>query len=303
LNNKRFISIKSSINWINIQPLNKGWSKDEKYIVTDNQGDKYLLRISSIELYESKNKQFYLLKEIENIGINASRVIDFGILNEKEIYMLLTWLDGESAEEVVSKLSNNDAYILGIEAGKILYKLHSIPIDNVSSSWWDKYQKKMPIKIENINKCELEFPEKELVVDYVKNNMFLVENRKQSFSHGDFHVGNMIVKDGKIGIIDFDKNTIADPYDEFKPFCWNVFVNEYFETGLINGYFNNNIPKDFFPILALYAAESLISHLPWAITYGEDEVKTAYTVIKSVMKWYDNFKLVIPTWYKGVLNI
>ena len=84
------------------------------------------------------------------------------------------------------------------------------------------------------------------------------------------------------------------------PFCWNVYASEYFETGLINGYFNNQIPNDFFKILALYAAESLISHLPWAMTFGKEEVETALKVTKSTLLWYDNFTREIPTWYKGV---
>ena len=54
----------------------------------------------------------------------------------------------------------------------------------------------------------------------------------------------------------------------------------------------------FFEVLALYAAEQLLSHLPWAITFGEEEIKTAYKVMNAVLDWYDNFNLLIPKWYK-----
>ena len=110
----------------------------------------------------------------------------------------------------------------------------------------------------------------------------------------------MIVNCGKIGIIDFDKCGVADPYDEFKPFCWNVLASDFFETGLINGYFDNVIPQDFFPVLAIYAAESLISHLPWAATFGETEIKVAFDIFHRVFKWYDDFNLIVPTWYQGI---
>ena len=80
-------------------------------------------------------------------------------------------------------------------------------------------------------------------------------------------------------------------------------INEYFETGLINGYFDNIIPDDFFQILKFYIAESLISHLPWAVTYNEEETKTAQKVADYQMIWYDNFKSIVPTWYKGVLHL
>ena len=32
-----------------------------------------------------------------------------------------------------------------------------------------------------------------------------------------------------------------------------------------------------------------------------EEVKTAFELYDKVIEWYDNFKLEIPTWYKGVL--
>lgn len=216
--------------------------------------------------------------------------------------MTLSYLEGQAADEIVSALDDRTAYSLGVEAGKTLKLLHGIPVQTPKQSWWEKYSAKIPKKIERIRSCELSLPQREMLIGYIEEHIALVKNRRQVFSHSDYHVGNMIVNGGKVSIIDFDKNTISDPYDEFKPFCWNVFANEYFETGLINGYFGSNIPDDFFPVLALYAAESLISHLPWAITFGQQEIETAYRVIDSTLRWYDNFTLTVPTWYKGILE-
>lgn len=72
-----------------------------------------------------------------------------------------------------------------------------------------------------------------------------VKHRPTLFQHGDYHCGNMIVNSGRIGIIDFDKNSAADPYDEFKCFCWNVYANRHFEKGIIDGYFEGRPPKEF----------------------------------------------------------
>lgn len=301
MDNFIFSNIKNSVDWIKIEPLNKGWSKDIKYHIYTKDNE-YLLRISDISLYDKKKRQFELLKEVDKLNINTSKPIDFGILNDNKIYMLLTWLEGKPASEYVKTLSDEDAYMLGIEAGSILKKLHSINIPNDEKAWWDKYKDKIERKINQINSCGLFIPNKDMFIKYVQENMYLVKNRNQRFSHGDYHLGNMIVHNGKVGIIDFDKNTIADPYDEFKPFCWNAMRSEYFETGLINGYFNNQIPNDFFPILALYAVENLISHLPWAISFGEEEIKIAYEIMDSVMKWYDNLRTVKPSWYKGIIK-
>ena len=216
--------------------------------------------------------------------------------------MILSYLEGIDGIEAIKTMSDKEAYELGVEAGKILKKLHKIDIPMQEYTWWDRYQRKMGRKIDALLNCEYRIPMQEEIIEFYKDNCYLMENRPLLFTHGDYHLGNMIVKDGKVGIIDFDKNGISDPYDDLKPFCWNVMESEYFETGLINGYFDNEIPRDFFKILKFYTAESLISHLPWATTFGEAEIKTAKKVADYQMKWYDNFKLDIPIWYKGIIK-
>ena len=283
-----------------VEPLTKGWSKDKKYILT-SKDKKYLLRLSNISLYNKKKEQFELLKKIEKLDINCSRPVEFGKLDEENIYMILTYLEGESCEDVLPRLTNEEAYKLGIEAGQVLQKLHNIPVDTSNMSWKEKYKEKIPRKIKALKECKYKLPLEDFLIDYFISKSYLMEDRPLKFSHGDFHAGNMIVHNGKIGIIDFDKNTISDPYDELKPFCWNVFKSEYFETGLINGYFNNKIPEDFFKILKYYSVESLISQLPWSVQFGDEDIKTAYKVYDAMIKWWGNFNLDVPTWYKGIL--
>lgn len=284
-----------------VEPLTKGWSKDKKYILT-SKDKKYLLRVSDISLYDKKKKQFELLQKNEKLDINCSRPVEFGKLDEENIYMILTYLEGESCEDVLPRLTNEEAYKLGIEAGQVLQKLHNIPVDTSNMSWKEKYKEKIPRKIKALKECKYKLPLEDFLIDYFISKSYLMEDRPLKFSHGDFHSGNMIVHKGKIGIIDFDKNTISDPYDELKPFCWNVFKSEYFETGLINGYFNNKIPEDFFKILKYYSVESLISQLPWSVQFGEEDIKTAYKVYDAMLEWWGNFNLDVPTWYKGIIN-
>ena len=300
---KEFESIPGYENWKDVKVVNKGWSGDRKYTITTKDNQKLLLRISNISLFESRKKQFELLQEVEKLNINASRPISFGKLNDNEIYMVLSWLEGEDAEVAVAKLSNEEAYKLGVEAGEILKKLHALPVDKSKEfSWKDKFKNKMQRKYKALEEATIEVPKKDIIVDYMNKNMYLTESREQTFTHGDYHLGNLIVNNGRIGVIDFDKNKIADPYDDFKSFMWNVFVSEYFATGMINGYFDNNIPSDFFPLLAVYAAEQLISYLPWAATLKEKDLEKGYAVHNSILGWYGDMTLVVPKWYKGIVD-
>ena len=44
------------------EPINKGWSKDKKYCVTDEKGVKYLYRVSDISEYEAKKHEFEMMQ-------------------------------------------------------------------------------------------------------------------------------------------------------------------------------------------------------------------------------------------------
>ena len=285
---------------VSAEPLLKGWSKDKKYILEDGDGAKYLLRLSDRTLYEKKKNQFELLQRIERLGLNCSRALEFGVTDDGGVYTLLSYLPGVDGETAVETMADEEAYSLGVEAGKCLQKLHAVEIPPQEKTWWERYLLKMPRKIAALQACEYKIPMQEKILKYYEEHYGIMKDRPLVICHGDYHLGNMIVNDGKIGIIDFDKNGVADPYDDLKPFCWNVMVSESFETGLINGYFDNNIPSDFWRILKFYVSESLVSQLPWSVSYGEGEIKTALKVAENQMIWYDNFDRDIPTWYKEI---
>ena len=294
-----FSNVPNSDKWSKVEPLLKGWSDDKKYIVY-TEDFKYLLRVSDISLYNKRLEQFNLLKEVDKLELNTPKPISFGKLNDNEAYMLLSYVEGKPAQEYILNVTDDEAYKLGIDAGNILKKLHSIKV-NIDESWYEKYKIKANKKIEAYLASSYKLDNSELILSYYKDNLQLMRNREYSLTHGDYHLGNMVVDNGKIGIIDFDKMKYSDSYDDFKPYYWSVSMNKYFEIGLIDGYFNNNIPDDFFKILKYYTAEVLISHLPWAVGFGDEEIKVAYEMADNIFKWYDNFKLDIPVWYKKVL--
>ena len=180
----------------------------------------------------------------------------------------------------------------------MLKKLHSIDIGEVKDKWYDLYQIKIKRKLKKLNEINIKLPKMDIARNYIIKNMEILKNRP-SYLTWRLSPWNMLIQHNDIFIIDFDKSGIADPIDEFKPFCWNVYRSVNFETGLINGYFNNQIPQDFFPLLSLYAAESLISHLPWAMTFGEKEVETAIKVFNDTLKWFNDFNSLIPTWFQS----
>ena len=71
-----------------------------------------------------------------------------------------------------------------------------------------------------------------------------------------------------------------------------------FATGMVNGYFDGNVPLEFWKLLALYISSNTLSSIYWAIPFGEGEIETMRNQAKEVLSWYDTMRNPIPVWYK-----
>ena len=49
---------------------------------------------------------------------------------------------------------------------------------------------------------------------------------------------------------------------------------------------------------ALYLAQNVIFSLPWALEFGESEVRIALENVELVLEWYDDFHKLVPSWYR-----
>ena len=103
------------------------------------------------------------------------------------------------------------------------------------------------------------------VITYIEENRYLLSNRPQCFQHGDYHIGNMMLEDGSLIIIDFDRYDYGDPWEEFNRIVWCAKVSPIFASGLVNGYFDHKVPYEFWRLLALYISSNMLSSIPWAI--------------------------------------
>lgn len=138
------MNIAVSKDWKKVTPISKGWSSDKKYLVEMSDGKLQLLRISDIDAYENKKKEYEIITKYSRLGINMSMPIEFGTCNEgKIVYMLLSWVEGRDLEEVLPEPSEQEQYKLGRQAGSILRKIHSIPLDSVDVPATTKREKKL----------------------------------------------------------------------------------------------------------------------------------------------------------------
>ena len=283
--------------------INKGWSRDKKYCVTDENGTRYLLRVSDISEYDAKKAEFEMMRQVSALGVPMCQPIEFGVCDEG-VFSLQSWIDGDDAEEVIPALSDTEQYVYGLEAGRILKKIHSMPAPAMKEDWEARFNRKMDYKIQKYNECPLKYENGQAFIDCINENRYLLKDRPQVYQHGDYHIGNMMIgRDKKLYIIDFNRNDYGDPWEEFNRIVWGAQKSSLFASGMVNGYFENNVPLEFWKLLALYISSNTLSSVPWAIPFGEEQIGVMVNQAKEVLEWYENMKNPVPAWYKGDLEL
>lgn len=277
------------------ESIDKGWSDDKKFKVTTDDGMTYILRVSPSERFENRKRLFEMQSLVSELNIPMCKPIEFGIC-EGGVYSLQSWIDGVDAEEFIPTLPLDKQYELGLKAGEIIRKIHSIPAPKDIPEWGEKFSKKIDRKIKIYTDCPLKFEGEEYMIEYIQKNRHLINGRPQSFQHGDFHIGNMMVSDNQLYIIDFDRYDFGDPWEEFNR-VWSVEAAPEFARGTVDGYFNGNVPEEFWKLLALYVCNNILGSLPWAIDFGDKEIAVMRNQAKNILSWYDNMKRIIPSWY------
>ncbi|MBQ6603556.1 MAG: phosphotransferase [Eubacterium sp.] len=275
----------------------KGWSDDKKYCITDENGERFFLRISDISQYDKKQSEFMMMQRVASLEIPMCLPIEFGICKEG-VYSVHSWIDGESAEDLIQLLSHREQYNYGLEAGRILRKIHSIPAPDSQEDWAVRFNRKIDTKIRNYGRCPVKYSKGQAFIDCINANRHLLSGRPQTYQHGDYHIGNMMIDRNRVlYIIDFNRNDYGDPWEEFNRIVWCAQKSSCFASGMVDGYFDNDVPVDFWKLLALYISSNTLSSVYWAIPYGEAEVNTMLNQAEEVLTWFDDMTNTVPTWY------
>ena len=258
-----------------------------------------------------------MLYEINNLNCGFARYLHD---NEQEDHngkrhrlFVFSHIEGDPLKSYLLKVNQEDAYNLGKELGNTLKTVHSLVVDVFThhvQNWYGKYNWEQKNIIEgNISNDiqEKAFKYYEENKDIIRHryssseyyhrangNFVLDENgnavkeKVLSFIFGDIKIENLVVSNGKLYVkcpINID---IADPFYDFKFLSLIALENESFSSGIIDGYFEGKISKDFFKMLKYYTSELIISEYNKAI----DE-----NIINKIYDSYDGYSLEIPKWY------
>jgi len=282
--------------WVRIKPVTEGWSGEEKFHAWGADGKEYLLRIADEKAEKAMRLGFEGLQKLQDLPVPET--IEIGRAEEK-VYSIFSWIEGVPLENALPQLDERTQYALGVTAGRVLSQMHKLPASPDRPEWGEFFRRKIERKLKMYADCPLKYDRDENQLRVLQENQHFLDDRPQTFQHGDFHVGNMVFSPaGRLGIIDFNRADEGDPWEEFNRIVWCVQASPSFASGQIYGYFNGNVPEEFWYLLRLYIANNSLGSLPWAIAFGDQEIETMRRQQEEILEWYDDFRLIVPRWYR-----
>lgn len=282
-------------------PIQKGLSVDKKFRVRDRQGEEYLLRIAPMECYQRRRQDYEYTLRFLTLGLPMCEPLEFGTCDEG-VYSLQRWIKGIDLQEFLPLLSYDKQYTYGMEAGKALNRLHKLPVSENLNSWESVFCQKVEEIIGYYLKSPVQFSNAQLLIDFIQKNIRCVAGRPRVYLHGDYHVGNLMHGgNDKLYIIDFSSGICCDPWKDFG--CISVSAREFpgFACGMIDGYFEGEIPARFWMLLAVYTCCQILYLFTSSRRIQNLSCQQKIlSLAENVLHWYDNMHLAIPIWYRPI---
>ena len=285
--------------FVKTEPIHKGWSGDRKYYLETKDGERFLLRVSDISSYETKQHEFEIMKKISAAGIKMSLPISFGICEEgKSVYLLLSWCDGEEAKEALYHLSDAEQYVFGRKAANVLKQMEAIDYKPPSQEWSQTYQGRVAHYIELYRRCGYTFDGDDVIISFLRTQRHCIGERPTALMHEDFQTDNMVISsDGELYMIDFQMCGETDPYLVMTGAGVSAMYSVPFAMGQIDGYFGKTVPEDFWQKYRYYMRAEML----YAFTVGvkmEEEREETLHMFDNEIKRIKYQGSPIPMWYQ-----
>jgi aminoglycoside phosphotransferase (APT) family kinase protein len=239
---------------------------------------------------------------MEALGVKTIRLVEYGSVWRWATYALYEWIDAKTLFFLLPEFSQKKQFEIGIIAGKMLKKIHSIPPMNEGTNLAESMSHIFCTMPYILHKHNIKICEKcEILLEFINANHDLTQSRPISFVHGNFGAKNLMWKNDTLILIDFETlgfgDICADLYIDLIPLDTSPYA-----IGILHCYFGGSIPSDFWNILALYQSYVSLNAL---ILLKRDYISASdnreyyIRLFESTVHWIKNFATnPIPEWYE-----
>lgn len=289
---------------VSVNEIKKGHSADKKYRVDLPEGRTVVLRVASEQQAEQKAQEFAVLQSLASYPIRASKPLAFGVQKELGIcYMLVSYIEGDDARDRLPFYTESEQQQTGFLAGQDLAAMHQLAAPAAIPPWIDRCVQKHRRYVEAYQTFSPPLPYGDKILAYIERHLACLEGRPNQFLHDDFHVGNLIVRDGTYaGVIDFNRYDWGDPVHEFvKLVFFSKEVSVPFCNGQLAGYWNHQeIPDEFWTLFNVYTAMTVFSSIIWTKRVVPEQLPDMIARVNLIVEEYDAFERRTPHWYKRI---
>lgn len=291
---------------LRMEQIMKGFSQDEKYRIEMGLGEKRLLRVAKLEQWEQKKAEYEVLQTMQSYNVNASAPIALGRIEDRDIcYMLLSYVEGEDARDVLPSLSEREQYDIGYHAGQDLARMHQLAASPRIPLWYDRCVHKHQKYVAAYHQSQHKIKHASHILAFIENHLAYIKDRPNRFLHDDFHVGNLIVHKGRYaGVIDFNRYDWGDPVHEFTKLAFfSKEISVPFCQGQLRGYFQQSqVPASFWILYSLYTATAIFSSIVWTERVAPALVDEMIERVEQIVEEHKAFERTRPDWYVSEEN-
>lgn len=297
---KPFIaSIPGSLTFRKIKKVEKGLSNFQKYYIETNRTETLFLQVGNTGDYNYLNSKRMTLQTMWENGIPCQEPIIVSSCKRNKAFLLTSWIKGKDLEEVLPTITAEEQYEWGNRAAVLLRQIHNIELNNIESISLVKKK-----SCDNVINKYMDYRnygnttlEEELFYDFVLNNKQLLEYEKVSILHGDFNVGNLILNENGLHVIDVIPNTYGNPIEDFVRNVVNAETSYHFAIGLIENYFDSKISTKVWHQLAVYTAIHQLEIIDWNYHFECFDSNFKEKQHELFLKNYGNMSSIVPKYY------
>lgn len=279
---------------INLPPRKEKKISDslKLYTVTKN-GKTFLLRTDVSDRFaEEAQLAVFADKIFDKGGAYVSSPIEVGgYLKDTMVYSLYNFFCGDNLARRLPDFSTSHQLSFGVEAGKLLKKIHSILPDPEDTP---NIHEDMFLILTRLEEKGIKYEGFREASDFMKRYHSLPENRPVTAVHGSFSANALFLdRDLNVGILPLNTAQWDDPISDLVSLPDSYSLP--FIKGVFKGLYNGELPKDFFELLCFYSSYRALSDIDAA--QNKEDLEIALIRAKKISDDYEKYQSSIPIWY------